>query len=151
MKNWTHLNYSAVVLLSLVCLASSCQKSERDLLVGRWQNSSGPNMIFNKDGSVYSVHQGQRRKGAYYLDMETKPKQMVLDMRKTEINAVLFFDFNAFSEKHFELTPTYVQRTGGRKRKSDLSRKLLFQKIDPNDPTMGINRFSAEATPTETP
>ncbi|WP_417381539.1 hypothetical protein [Gimesia sp.] len=151
MKNQTHLKYSGVMLLSLVCLASSCQKSERDLLVGRWQNSSGPNMIFNKDGSVYSVHQGQRRKGAYYLDVEAKPHQMILDMRKTNINAVLFFDFKAFSEKHFELTPTYVQRTGGKKKESEQKRKLLFQKIDPNDPTMGINRFTAKATPSEAP
>ncbi|WP_417384241.1 hypothetical protein [Gimesia sp.] len=106
-------------------------------------------MIFNKDGSVYSIHQGKRRKGAFYLDTESEPQQMVLDMRNTEINAVLFFDFNAFSEKHIELTPTYVQRTGSKKKKSDLKRKLLFQKIDPNDPLMGVNRFSATATPEE--
>ncbi len=149
MKNQKPIKYSAVVLLSLVCLASSCQKSERDLVIGRWQNSGGPNMIFNKDGSVYSIHQGKRRKGAFYLDTESEPQQMVLDMRNTEINAVLFFDFNAFSEKHIELTPTYVQRTGSKKKKSDLKRKLLFQKIDPNDPLMGVNRFSATATPEE--
>ncbi|QDT77966.1 hypothetical protein Mal35_13950 [Gimesia maris] len=151
MKNRTQLKYSALALLSLVCLASSCQKSERDLLIGRWQNSSGPNMIFNKDGSVYSVHLGKRRKGAFYLDTESDPQQMVLDMRKTEINAVLFFDFHAFSEKHLELTPTYVQRTGGPKKKSNVTRKLLFQKIDPNDPLMGASRFSAKATPTVAP
>ncbi|MCA9022091.1 MAG: hypothetical protein KDA74_18210 [Planctomycetaceae bacterium] len=106
-------------------------------------------MIFNKDGSVYSVHMGKRRKGAYYLDTESKPQQMVLDMRNTEINAVLFFDFNAFSDKHIELTPTYVQKRGGKKKKSDLTRKLLFQRIDPNDPLMGTNRFSVKTTPSE--
>lgn len=108
-------------------------------------------MIFNKDGSVYSVHQGKRRKGAYYLDTESKPQQMVLDMRKTEINAVLYFDFDAFSDKHMQLTPTYVQRTGNKKVKSDITRKLLFQKVDPSDPLMGASSFSAKATPSETP
>ena len=142
------LKHSGIgLLMTVVCLASACEQSDRAHLIGRWQASSGPNMIFKEDGTVYSINRGPRRKGRYYLDTESKPQTLVMDMRKSTINAVLFFDYTPFSEKHIELTPTFVQRTGEKKKESDTKRKLLFKKIKPGDPTMGQNRFSVKTTP----
>ncbi len=135
------------LLLVLICVSSSCQQSEHENLIGRWQTTAGPNMIFNKDGTVYSINNGPRRKGRYYLDTEAKPNTLILDMRKTEINAVLYFDYAAFSAKHIELTPTFMKRNGEKKKESDIKRKMLFRKINPNDPTMGESRFTVKTTP----
>ncbi|QDV49480.1 hypothetical protein [Gimesia fumaroli] len=140
------------LLLALVCVSSSCQQSEHENLVGRWQSTGGPNMIFREDGTVYSINRGPRRKGRYYLNTETEPATIIMDMRKSDINAVLYFDYAAFSDRHIELTPTFVQRTGEKKKESEIKRKMLFRKIDPNDPLMGEKRFAAKTTPgTPTP
>ncbi len=135
------------LLLALVCVSSSCQQSDHENLIGRWQTTSGPNMIFEDDGTVYSINRGPRRKGRYYLNTETEPKTLIMDMRKSTINAVLFFDFAVFSPKHIELTPTFVKRTGEKKKESDTKRKMLFKRVDPNDPNIGANRFAVKATP----
>lgn len=141
----------ASILLVLVCVSSSCQQSEHENLIGRWQSTGGPNMIFREDGTVYSINRGPRQKGRYYLDTESEPATMIMDMRKSEINAVLYFDFVPFSDRHIELTPTFVQRTGEKMKESDIKRKLLFRKIDPNNPLMGEKRFSAQTTPGNVP
>lgn len=141
-------NYSGMgLLLAVFCLASACEQSERENLIGRWQTTAGPNMIFKEDGTTYSINRGPRRKGVYYLDTETEPYTLIMDMRKSTINAVLYFDYAPFSAKHIELTPTYVQRTGEKKKEAEVKRKMLFRKINPNDPTMGQNRFSVKTTP----
>jgi len=138
---------TGLLLAVIVCMASSCEQSDRENLIGRWQTTAGPNMIFKEDGTVYSINRGPRRKGRYYLDTETKPHTLVMDMRKSTINAVLYFDYAPFSAKHIELTPTFVQRTGEKKKESDTKRKMLFRKINPNDPTMGEKRIAVKATP----
>ncbi|WP_298867363.1 hypothetical protein [uncultured Gimesia sp.] len=135
------------ILLAVVCLSTSCTQSDEENLLGRWQTTSGPNMIFKKDGTVYSINRGPRRKGRYYLNTETTPNTLILDMRKSTINAVLYFDYAPFSAKHIELTPTFVQRVGEKKKESDTKRKMLFKKINPNDPTMGEKRFAVKTTP----
>jgi hypothetical protein len=145
------LKHSRVgLLLAMICFSSSCEQSEQENLIGRWQASSGPNMIFRENGTAYSINRGARRKGRYYLDTETKPHTLIVDMRKTEINAVLYFDYDAFSAKHIQLTPTFVQKTGEKKKESELTRRMLFKKIDPNDPTMGAKRFAVKTTPEAT-
>lgn len=136
------------LLLVLVCVTSSCQKSEKANLIGRWHSTGGPNMIFKEDGTVYSINRGPRQKGRYYLNTETKPHTMIMDMRRSEINAVLYFDFAAFSPKHIELSPTHIKRVGENKKDSERTRKLLFRKVDPNDPLIGENRFAATAKTT---
>tara|TARA_R110002095_G_scaffold138182_2_gene119688 strand:- start:4070 stop:4513 length:444 start_codon:yes stop_codon:yes gene_type:complete len=135
------------LLLVLVCVSSSCEQSEHENLIGRWQTTAGPNMIFNEDGTVYSINRGPRRKGRYYLDTETTPNTLILDMRRNEINAVLYFDYAPFSNKHIELTPTFIKRTGEKKKESEIKRKMLFRRINPNDPIMGESRFSVKTTP----
>ncbi len=135
------------LLLALACITSSCKQSDQQNLIGRWQSSGGPNMIFKEDGTVYSINYGPRRKGRYYLDTESKPKTMIMDMRKSKINAVLYFEFDSFSKKHIQLTPTFTQRVGEQKKESRIKRKMIFKKIDPNDPYAGENRFTAKATP----
>ncbi|WP_339735399.1 hypothetical protein [uncultured Gimesia sp.] len=140
-----------VLLLALVCVSSSCQQSDHENLVGRWQSMGAPNMIFKADGTVYSINRGPRRKGRYYLNTETKPATIILDMRKSDINAVLYFDFDAFSARHIELTPTYVQVVGEKKKEAEAKRKMLFRKIDPGDPLMGEKRFAAKAMPVTNP
>lgn len=135
------------LLLALICVSSSCQQSDQDNLIGRWQTTSGPNMIFEADGTVYSINRGPRRKGRYYLNTETKPNTLIMDMRKNEINAVLYFDYAPFSSKHIELTPTFVKRTGEKKKESYIKRKMLFRRIDPNNPNIGENRFAVKTTP----
>ncbi|QDT41466.1 hypothetical protein Pan241w_15270 [Gimesia alba] len=135
------------LLLILVCVSSSCQQSEHENLIGRWQNSNGPNMIFREDGTVFSINNGPRQKGRYYLNTESKPSTIVMDMRKSNINAVLYFDFTPFSARHIELTPTHIQRTGEKKKESEIKRKMLFRKIDPNDPLLGEKRFTVKTTP----
>ncbi|QDU49051.1 hypothetical protein [Gimesia panareensis] len=136
--------------MAAVCLLTACQQADEEFLIGRWHSSGGPNMIFEKDGTVYSINRGPRRKGRYYLDQESSPATMIMDMRRSEINAVLYFDYKAFSPKHFQLTPTYVQRTGEKKKPSDLKRKLLFQKLDPQDPQMSQSQFKISTTPDQT-
>ncbi|MCH9653581.1 MAG: hypothetical protein K0U86_14630 [Planctomycetes bacterium] len=138
------------ILLAVVCLSSSCSESDEQNLIGRWQTTAGPNMIFNQDGTVYSINRGPRRKGRYYLNTETKPYTLIMDMRKSTINAVLYFDYAPFSAKHIELTPRFVQRTGEKKKESDSHRKMLYKKINPNDPTAGQKRIAVRATPETT-
>ncbi|MFK7779203.1 MAG: hypothetical protein QM501_13940 [Gimesia sp.] len=135
------------LLLAVVCLASSCSQSEEKNLIGRWQTTAGPNMIFNEDGSVYSINNGPRRKGRYYLNTEVEPNTLILDMRKSTINAVLYFDYAVFSPKHIELTPTSVRRVGEKQKKPRSMRKMLFRRINPNDPTMGQKRFAVKTAP----
>jgi len=135
------------LLMAVFCLASSCSQSDEANLIGRWQTTAGPNMIFKDDGTVYSINRGPRRKGRYYLNTEVEPKTLVMDMRKSEINAVLYFDYAAFSPKHIELTPTHVRRVGEKKKEHDTKRKMLFRKINPDDPVSGEKRFAVEATP----
>jgi len=140
-------NFKPWLVLIAVCLLSACQQADEEFLIGRWHSSGGPNMIFEKDGTVYSINRGPRRKGRYYLDQESKPERMILDMRRSEINAVLYFDYESFSSKHFLLKPTYVQRTGEKKKPSRLKRKLLFQKLDPH---AGESQFKISTTPPQT-
>lgn len=136
-----------VLLLAVFCLASSCSQSVEDNLIGRWQTTAGPNMIFEEDGTVYSINRGPRRKGRYYLNTEVKPHTLILDMRKSTINAVLYFDFAAFSSKHIELTPTHVRRVGEKKEEEETKRKMLFRKIMPGDPLSGEKRIAVKTTP----
>ncbi|MBN68553.1 MAG: hypothetical protein CME32_04640 [Gimesia sp.] len=139
------------ILLAAISLLSACQQSDEEFLVGRWHSSGGPNMIFEKDGTVYSINRGPRRKGRYYLDQESNPATMIMDMRGSEINAVLYFDYEAFSPKHFQLTPTYVQRTGEKKERAEIDRKLLFQKLDPQESQASQAQFKITTTPQQAP
>lgn len=135
------------LLLVLVCSTSSCQKSERANLIGRWTSRGGPNMIFQEDGIVYTINKGDRRqKGLYYLNTETKPQTIIMDMRRSDLKSILYFDFAAFSSKHIELTPTHLKRVGEKKKESERKRKLLFQKVDPNDPLRGENSIANTAS-----
>lgn len=134
------------LLLALVCITSSCSESEHDNLIGRWRGTGSPNLIFEEDGTVYSVY-GPRRKGRYYLDTESEPNKLILDMRKSELNAVLYFDFDAISQKHIQLTPTYSRTVGKNKKEVQNKRIMLYEKLDPNDPMSGERRVTASATP----
>lgn len=135
------------LLLALACVTSSCSKSDQQNLVGRWKNANGPNMIFNEDGTVYSIFNGPRRKGRYYLDTESDPKTIIMDMRKSTLKAVLYFEYASYTKKHLHLTPTFTQRIGEKKKEARNKRKMILERVDPNDPISGENRFTAKATP----
>lgn len=137
------------VFLAAVCLLTACQQADEEFLIGRWQSSGGPNMIFEKDGTVFSINRGPRRRGRYYLDKESTPPTMIMDMRKSTINAVLWFEYESFSPRHIQLTPLYVQRTGEKKKESESKRKMIFKKLDPEEPHKGKSQFNVSTQPRE--
>ncbi len=136
-------------LMAAVCLLSACQQADEEFLIGRWHSSGGPNMIFEKDGTIYSINRGPRRKGRYYLDLESEPATMIMDMRRSEINAVLWFEYDAFSPEHIQLKPTFVQRTGEKKKPTEIKRTMIFKKLAPQEEMASKNQFKVTTQPTE--